>query len=210
VRLGHKERDAAVEELDDHLDRANIRRMLDEVGYRERPSTAAETRLVAYYAAPKDLPTEELRDFLGDRLPRAVVPAAFVRLDALPLTGHGKVDRDALPVPSVDRPRIGTPFVEPSSPTQWLLAEIWGEVLGLGKVGIHDDFFDLGGESMRCIQIASIARERGLAFAPRDLFLHPTIAQLSEVAEDLTEADELVAAEVSAAELEQLAEEFGG
>jgi len=210
VRLGHKERDAAVEELDDNLDRANIRRMLDEVGYRERPSAASDTRLVAYYVAPEEVPTEALRTFAAERLPLAVVPSAFVRLDALPLTGHGKVDRNALPVPGVERPQIGTPFVEPTTPTQWLLAEIWGEVLGLGSVGIHDDFFDLGGESMRCIQIASIARERGLAFAPRDLFRHPTIAQLSGVVEDAGASEELVAAEVSADELESLVEEFGG
>ncbi|MEM7415901.1 MAG: amino acid adenylation domain-containing protein [Gemmatimonadota bacterium] len=210
VRLGHKQRDAAVAELDDEMDQANIRRMLDAVGYSARPKRRSDDRLVAYYVAADEVPTEELRRFVSDRVPMAVVPSAFVRLDALPLTGHGKLDRDALPIPGIDRPQIATPFVEPRTPTEWLLSEIWCEVLGLGSVGIHDDFFDLGGESMRCIQIASVARERGLAFAPRDVFRNPTIAELGVVVGEADVTDQPAAAEVSAQELDGLIEEFGG
>lgn len=210
VRLGHKERDAAVAELDDELDPSNIRRMLDEVGYQATPRSGRDDRLVAYYVAPAEVPSGELRDFVAERIPTSVVPSAFVRMDALPLTGHGKLDRDALPVPGVDRPQITTPYVEPRTPTEWLLSEVWSEVLGLSKVGVHDDFFDLGGESMRCIQIASTARERGLVITPRDVFRHPTIAALSEIVVDGAVVVQPKAAEVSADELEGLIREFGG
>jgi aryl carrier-like protein len=128
---------------------------------------------------------------------------------ALPLAPSGKVDREALPLPGLERPAVGTPFVPPGSPTEILLTEIWGEVLSLDRIGIHDDFFELGGESMRCIQIAATARERGLAFTPRDLFQHPTIARLSKVATPVGAGPDLVVAEVNAGELDRLRQEFG-
>jgi aryl carrier-like protein len=209
VRLGHKVRDAAVAELEDELDPTNVRRMLDEVGYRERPGSTKTKRLVAYYTATREIPPSELRRFLSERLPPGTVPASFVHLEAMPLTDHGKIDRNALPTPGVDRQVTDVPFVEPNNETQRTLAEVWGEVLGVESVGIHDDFFELGGESMRCIQIASIARERGLAFSPRDLFRNPTVARLSEVVTSADPEAELVAAEVSADELDDLAREFG-
>lgn len=209
VRLGHKERDAAVAELDDELDPGNVRRMLDTVGYRERPAPPPETRLVAYYVADEEIPVSELRETALRSLPRAVVPSAFIRMDALPLAPSGKVDREALPLPGLERPAVGTPFVPPETPEQTLLAEVWSEVLSLGRIGIHDDFFELGGESMRCIQIAAAARERGLAFTPRDLFQHPTIARLARVASALESVPELQVAEVDAGELDRLRQEFG-
>ena len=210
VRLGHKERDAAVAELEDDLDPSRIRRMLDQVGYRERPAPPPETRLVAYYTADADIPVPELRRVLAESLPGAVLPSAFIRLEALPLADSGKVRRDALPLPGSERPAVGTPFVEPETAIERRLAEIWEEVLGLERVGVHDDFFELGGESMRCIQIAATARERGLVFSPNDLFRNPTVAGLARLAIPDGPRPELVAAEVEGAELERLRQEFGG
>jgi amino acid adenylation domain-containing protein len=208
VRLGHKERDAAVAELDDDLNPAAIRRMLDQVGYRERPSTGQEGRLIAYYTGT-EVSAAELRRVVACHLPEAVVPRTFVHLDAMPLTDGGKVDRDRLPVPDQDRPAMGVPFVEAHTPVQETIAVIWADALGLAKVGIHDDFFELGGESLRCVQIAAAAREAGLEFSPRDLFANPTVARLSEVAQSLRPDAALGPAAVTPEELESLAREFG-
>lgn len=208
VRLGHKERNAAVAELDDELNPAAIRRMLAEVGYRERPARPSEARLIAYYTGD-EVSTNELRRAVATRLPEAAIPASFIRLDAMPLTDHGKIDRKALPVPGKDRPALAAPFVEPTTPTERVLATIWGDVLGLARVGVHDDFFELGGESLRCVQIASAARDAGLEFSPRELFAARTVARLSEVVRAVAPGDEPVPAEVGPDELDSLTQEFG-
>ncbi|MFE1972218.1 non-ribosomal peptide synthetase [Streptomyces hygroscopicus] len=128
-------------------------------------------------AAPGE---EELRSFLGGVLPDYMVPTAFVTLDALPLTGNGKVDRRALPAPG---PAAGTTrYVAPRTDAERALAEIWGTLLGRERVGAEDNFFHLGGDSILSIQVASRARRAGLALTPRELFRHPTIASLAAVA----------------------------
>lgn len=209
VRLGHKERDAAIAELDDDLDADSIRRMLDEVGYRERPSDTAGTHLVAYYTAEEDVAPEDLRRVALEHLPRGAVPVAFMRMDAMPLTEHGKVDRARLPVPASVRPAVTTPYVGPTNRVERELVAIWGEILGVDSIGVHDDFFELGGESIRCIQVVASARDQGMEFAPRDLFRWPTVAQLSVVVQEVAAAEAPSAAEVSASELESLGKEFG-
>ncbi|HEY0602095.1 MAG TPA: amino acid adenylation domain-containing protein, partial [Herpetosiphonaceae bacterium] len=127
-----------------------------------------------------------LRTFLGARLPAYMVPAAFVLLDALPLTAHGKLDRRALPEPDADRALGETTFVPPSTPTEDILAAIWSRVLGVDRIGIDDNFFALGGDSIRSIQILALARERGLHFSLPELFQHQTIRVL---ARELQHAD---------------------
>ncbi|HSJ64048.1 MAG TPA: amino acid adenylation domain-containing protein [Gemmatimonadaceae bacterium] len=209
VRLGHKRRAAAVAELEDELDPAAIRAMLDRVGYRERPSPPPDARLVAYYTAERDIPVAELRRFLEATLPAEIIPSAFVRLDQLPLGPGGKIDRGALPRPEAQRPLIRSAVVPPRTPTEALLAESWVEVLGLHPLGVHDDFFELGGDSMQCIQIVAAARARGLAFAPRDLFAHPTIATLALVARHESPDGAPAAAAATAQEMSELIAEFG-
>ncbi|MEU4892907.1 non-ribosomal peptide synthase/polyketide synthase [Streptomyces sp. NPDC044780] len=123
---------------------------------------------------------EELRSFLGGVLPDYMVPAVFVTLDALPLTRNGKVDRRRLPAPD---PAAGTArYVAPRTDAERALAEIWGTLLGRERIGAEDDFFQLGGDSILSIQVASRARQAGLALTPRELFRHPTIASLAAVA----------------------------
>jgi aryl carrier-like protein len=209
VRLGHKRREAAVAELEDELDPAAIRVMLDEVGYRERPSLPPEARLIAYYTAEREIPVAELRRFLEDTLPGEVVPSAFVRLEQLPIGAGGKIDRSLLPRPEAQRPLIQSAIVPPRSPEEALLVEAWVEVLGVHPIGVEDDFFELGGDSMQCIQIVSAARTRGLAFAPRDLFANPTIAALSRVVRHEATADSPAAASATAQELSELIADFG-
>ncbi|MEU1950173.1 AMP-binding protein, partial [Streptomyces sp. NPDC020125] len=140
--------------------------------------------LLTGYAVPvhgSEVPgAGELRAFLGGLLPDYMVPSAFVTLDALPLTRNGKVDRRKLPSPDPDA--AGTAgYVAPHTDTERTLAEIWGTLLGRERVGAEDNFFHLGGDSILSIQVASRARQAGLALTPRELFRHPTIASLATV-----------------------------
>jgi amino acid adenylation domain-containing protein len=209
VRLGHKRPDAAVAELDDALDPAAIGDMLDRVGYRPRAAAPDDARLVAYYTSREEIPASELRRFLERSLPRDVIPAAFVRLDRIPLGVGGKVDRSALPRPEPLRPTLAGVFVAPRTEVERCLAEVWGDVLDVRPIGVHDDFFELGGDSMHCIQIVAAARARGVAFAPRDVFVHPTIAGLAPVVSRLDASPVPHAAAASDAELAELLDEFG-
>ncbi|MEW1896263.1 non-ribosomal peptide synthase/polyketide synthase [Streptomyces albidoflavus] len=119
---------------------------------------------------------EELRAHLARSLPEYLVPSAFVLLDALPLTPNGKVDHRALPAP--DR-TAGTAHTAPSTPAEETLAAIWAEVLGTERVGVHDNFFSLGGDSITSLQVVSRARRAGLALSSRDIFLRQTVAELA-------------------------------
>jgi acyl carrier protein len=145
-------------------------------------------RLVAYVvAAHEPAPTvSELRGFLEEKLPEYMVPSAFVLLDALPLTPHGKIDRRALPVPDGTRPELNKPFVAPRTPTEKLLAEIWAQVLGVEPIGVQDNFFDLGGHSLLATQIMFRLRDTFQAeISLRILFEKPTIEELALAVEEI-------------------------
>ncbi|GHO60113.1 hypothetical protein KSB_85880 [Ktedonobacter robiniae] len=148
-----------------------------------REDTPGDKRLVAYIvpAANASPSREALRAFLLAVLPDYMVPAFFVLLDTLPLTVNGKLDRQALPIPDHARPELAEEFVQPRTPSEEILAGIWSSVLGIGEVGVHDNFFVLGGDSIRSIQVLSQARERGLHFTLQQLFQHQTIYALAQV-----------------------------
>ncbi|NRD59327.1 non-ribosomal peptide synthetase, partial [Corallococcus exiguus] len=162
---------------------------------------AGDKRLVAYVVGqgPDSLDVGELRRALKSRLPEYMVPSAFVTLEALPLTSNGKVDRKALPDVSGARPASEHPYVEPRSDVEQKLALILAEILGVARVGIHDDFFELGGHSLLATRtISRIRSELGVELPLSALFENPSIARLSVhlVQAQSTQADQ--------AELEQL------
>ncbi|WP_051845824.1 non-ribosomal peptide synthetase [Streptomyces sp. NRRL F-5053] len=119
----------------------------------------------------------ELRAHLEKALPRYMVPTAFVELAALPLNANGKVDRRALPAPDVET--IGAGRVAPRNRTEEALAEVWAEVLRVDRVGVEDNFFDLGGDSILSIQVVTRARQKGITLSSKDLFAHQTVAELA-------------------------------
>ncbi|HKR50810.1 MAG TPA: condensation domain-containing protein, partial [Pseudonocardiaceae bacterium] len=144
-----------------------------------RGNAGGHQRLVAYLVATDSTPTTtELRTFLSAALPEYLVPAAFVGLDALPLNANGKLDRRALPAPDAP-PERESRYREPSTAIERELARIWAEVLTVERVGVEDDFFSLGGDSIMSIQVMSRARQTGLMVTPRDLFAHPTVESLA-------------------------------
>ncbi|MFI2668060.1 amino acid adenylation domain-containing protein [Streptomyces albidoflavus] len=146
-----------------------------------REDTPGDRRLVAYLVpAPGTGPLApgRLRELLAATLPEYMVPSAFVTLDALPLTANGKLDRRALPAPGRAAAAVGT-HVAPRTPEERRLAEVWCDILGLDTIGVHDNFFDLGGDSLRAVALAGVLREQGLPVAVRDVFEHRTVAALS-------------------------------
>ncbi|HEX7242314.1 MAG TPA: amino acid adenylation domain-containing protein, partial [Longimicrobiaceae bacterium] len=148
-----------------------------------REDRPGEKRLVAYVVPrPGENPTvESLRRSMQARVPDYMVPAAFVLLPSLPLTRNGKVDRAALPEPASDRPEMESGFVPPRTPTEEALAAIWSRVLGVDRVGVEDNFFALGGDSIVSIQIVAKAKQAGLRLTPRQVFQYQTIAALAPV-----------------------------
>jgi amino acid adenylation domain-containing protein len=136
-------------------------------------------RLVAYVArdAPGGIHPSALREHLRTCLPEPMIPAAFVMLAGFPLTPGGKVDRRALPEPSWPAARE---HVAPRTPAEEILADIWGEVLGVERVGVDDGFFDLGGHSLLATRVVSrIGKAFGTDVPLRTLFEHPTVAGLA-------------------------------
>ena len=123
----------------------------------------------------------ELREHLKRIVPEYMVPSGLVFLDELPLTPNGKVDRRALPAPELIRPELKGDYVAPRNEMEKALAAIWMEVLGLDRVGIYDNFFDLGGDSILNVQIVARANKIGLRLTPVQLFQHNTIAELAAV-----------------------------
>ncbi|RJS17716.1 non-ribosomal peptide synthetase [Corallococcus sp. H22C18031201] len=147
-----------------------------------RADVSNTRRLVGYVVATSaGAPAlTALRDFLKDRLPDHMLPAAFVVLEALPKTPGGKVDRGALPEPDAIKVMSGKAFVAPRTEVERTLAALWAQVLGVERVGIHDNFFELGGDSILGIQIVSRAKQAGLRLEPAMLFERQTLAELSE------------------------------
>jgi amino acid adenylation domain-containing protein len=151
-----------------------------------REDAPGDRRLVAYLIPADDRDgagppsAVDLRDFLKHALPEPMVPSAFVVVDAWPLTPNGKVDRAALPAPGGERATARAEFVAPRGPVEAKVAEVWSVVLGVEKVGAHDNFFDLGGHSLLATQVVSRLRDAFATDLPlRALFEEPTVAALA-------------------------------
>jgi amino acid adenylation domain-containing protein len=153
----------------------------------DTPDAPGDRRLIAWVVGkdgPLALPA--LREFLAERLPQAMVPSAFVFLDALPKNANGKVDRLALPAPGRARPGDEDSYVAPRGETEARLATLWAEVLGVDRVGVEDPFLDLGGHSLMATRIVSRVRDGfGVELPPGALFEAPTVAALAAVIEGL-------------------------
>jgi len=139
-----------------------------------------DRRLAAYVTVSGPVPSYQvLRAFLADSLPDYMIPATVTVLDALPVTVNGKVDRAALPAPGSHSVSSATEYVEPGTPAERLLAEIWADVLGVPDIGTQDNFFHLGGDSIRAVHLSGRLRDRGWTLSLSDLFAAPTVAALA-------------------------------
>ncbi len=143
--------------------------------------TPGNKRLVAYLVPQKEVTpaTDELRQFLSDKLPGYMVPTAIVILESLPLTANGKVDRRALPDPDLHQEL--SDYVMPNTEVEIIIAGIWQKALGAEKVGIYNNFFELGGHSLLLVKInQQLQEEFGLELSIVDMFNYPNIHSLSQ------------------------------
>ncbi|HBS44543.1 MAG TPA: non-ribosomal peptide synthetase, partial [Paenibacillus sp.] len=143
-----------------------------------REDQPGDKRLVAYVVGDGNV--DAWREYLKAKLPSYMVPSGFVAMEAIPLTANGKVDREALPMP--EEKQINSECVGPRNSNEQILTTIWKRVLGVKKVGIYDNFFEIGGDSILSIQIISQASQEGLKLTPKQMFECPTIAELAQVA----------------------------
>ena len=156
-----------------------------------REEEPGEKRLVGYYTVKgeeevgEEVNAEELRRHLLGKLPEYMVPAAYVRLERMPLTPNGKLDRKGLPSPGADAYTVRE-YEEPQGETEKKLAEIWAELLKVERVGRQDNFFELGGHSLLAVTLVERMRRQGLKVDVRALFVTPTLRELA-AAEEIQE-----------------------
>ncbi|KAF6616295.1 amino acid adenylation domain-containing protein, partial [Paenibacillus sp. EKM102P] len=144
-----------------------------------------QNQLVAYYVAEREVSAGELRSLLGEELPNYMVPSFLVQLEQMPLTPNGKIDRKALPAPEGSL-QTGADYVAPRTWVEVKLAQIWQDVLGLTQAGVKENFFEIGGHSLRATTLASkIHKELNKPLPLRSIFEAPTIEQLAVVLEQL-------------------------
>jgi acyl carrier protein len=157
-----------------------------------------EERLIAYVLPESGchLNIQSIRAYLRQKLPEYMIPAAFVEVEKLPFNQLGKLDRGALPAPERDGYTTEAEFVSPRTATEQDLEAIWREVLGGTRIGVHDNFFDIGGNSLSAIRILARMRDRlGVSIAVIDLFEAPTIAGVAAFIERCTGVMEFMNAE---------------
>ncbi len=145
-----------------------------------RPASEGGAQLVAYFVAGASLELHQLREFLRERVPAHLIPSAFVRLAALPVGTTGKVDRRALPAPSIADFETGREYTAPRNAVEASIAAIWGDVLSLERVSVDHNFFDLGGQSLAAMRIVSRIQEAFHVRLPlTTLFEKPTVADVA-------------------------------
>jgi acyl carrier protein len=140
-----------------------------------------ESRIVAYLTAVGPVTTEDLREFVRERLPEYMLPSQFILLDAIPLGANGKVNRNALPAPSASRPALRASYAAPQTPLEQTIAAVWQEFLKLDTVGVNDIFFELGGHSLLLVLVHETLQqrlEREVSIA--DMFKFPTVRALAQ------------------------------
>ncbi|GAA0907528.1 non-ribosomal peptide synthetase [Virgisporangium aurantiacum] len=147
-----------------------------------RPDPHGHPRLTAWITTSTTTDITQLRQHLTNRLPAHMIPAVYIPVPALPLTSTGKVDRRALPDPATNRALPETTFVPPRTDAERILADIWGQLLGVERIGANDNFFDLGGDSIVSIQVIARARDARLTLTTRDVFATQTLATLAAAA----------------------------
>ena len=203
VRMGHKTRSQALDELDDRIDTNHVHRTLQVIDYEPKSSRRESNdvqQLTAFYVTAgtnddiADIPAAELRDLAARTLPAQLVPSRFVRLEELPLLPSGKLDESALPWDGGSSADGDTDqHVEPSGPVESFLAEVWEHELGLQgtrQVGGSSDFFALGGTSLGAMEVmVRLCQEFDIDLPLESPFKHRTLRELARVAEDKILAD---------------------
>ena len=184
VRLGHKTRDEALDELEDVIDVDEVDRILHEIGYEPKRVEV----LTAWYQTDHGTPIDPLmlRAHLRELLPTRSIPTAFVHVDDIPLADSAKLDVAALPAPA--RHHTGSAaYVAPTTPTEATVADVWARVLDVDRVGRDDDFFDLGGASLPALEsIAALERALDVELPDALVFAHRVVRDFATAVDAIT------------------------
>ncbi len=184
VRLGHKKRDAALEELNDNININEVETILKEVGYTPASDASEGSRKLAlYFTADLTLSPDEIRSQLKTSLPPWMLPDFLVQLDELPVTANGKIAKSKLPHPTHTRTLKGTAYKAPATELEKALCDLWIKELSIDLVGVNDNFFELGGDSLAAIRIISKLNEQGYLLSNTEIFENQTIAALARIHE---------------------------
>ncbi|WP_345760849.1 amino acid adenylation domain-containing protein, partial [Bacillus sp. PBIB7] len=146
--------------------------------------------LCAYYVASESFAVSEMKEKLSVQMPSYMIPSYFIQLEKMPLTSNGKIDRKALPLPDEKSIQTGVEYIAPCTPTEQALVTAWESVLGVKRIGLLDNFYDLGGDSIKSIQVSSRLFQAGYKVEMKHLLKYPTIAQLSGYVECITSVAE--------------------
>ena len=187
VRIGHKTRNASLDEINEEIDEEEVQKILDEIGYtrEQKAATQRNEQLVAYYTSSADLTEAELNIYMLNHFPDYMVPVQFIRMESIPITVNGKIDREALPQPDAIRPILQIEYVAPQTEFEMLIKDMWTEVMQIDKIGIHDNFIDIGGDSLSGIRVVTRINEAmDLDLPVNIVFQKTTIAQLANYVEE--------------------------
>ncbi|MGI9612289.1 MAG: AMP-binding protein, partial [Acidimicrobiales bacterium] len=189
VRLGHKTRDEAVAELDDQLDIDDVERMLGEIGYTPTPTST----LTAWFevADGREAPTPaEIRTFLSGYLPTHAIPKAFIAVESLPMNANGKLDLGALPPPDWTHRSISRVQVRAETELEATIVDLWEQVLRTEPIGVDDDFFALGGDSLAALEMSvALGDLIGAALPDAAAFANTTPRDLAAAIDDVAHDD---------------------
>jgi amino acid adenylation domain-containing protein len=184
VRLGHKTRDASLEEINEVIEEQEVHRMLDEIGFTLENTSPERQQLVAYYVGDAGLSEAELKEHLAKALPDYMVPSQIHAIKEIPLSPGGKIDRKSLPQwdQQVSKSRVTTRI--PETQVEKMLHEIWSEVLQTPQLGIDDNFLNVGGNSLQAIRVMARVNENfGLDLTLTSIFEYPTISSFGNFVE---------------------------
>jgi acyl carrier protein len=186
VRLGHKNRDAALEEINEELNEKEIYKIMSEIGYYEELETPEDFVLTVNYIGDK-VDEEAIKNQLKEFLPPYLIPTKFIQLSEFPLTNNGKIDRKALEkivhkaTVNVNHENL---FIAPDGPIEEVVAEIWQEVLNIDKISTNYKFLEIGGNSLAAIRINSrILESINLELPLAMIFEYPTIQEYASMIE---------------------------
>jgi len=155
-----------------------------------KTTTVPQLQLLLYYTGVEKVAASELNQHLNRHLPKSAIPDMAVWLEAMPMNANGKTDRSKLPEPSQHDNFSSSSYQAPKNDLQKTWQIIWMEVIGLSKVGVNDDFFKIGGNSLLAIKLISEINSCGYQYSPMDVFNNPTIIQLSKLSREETEETE--------------------
>ena len=186
VRVGHKTREASLDEINEVIEETEVKGMMEEIGYHwGEEQMAEENQLVLFYESSSNLLPVNLKNYLAQRLPQYMVPAGFTKLQEMPLTSNGKIDRKTLEEWNTSPIKAEQEYVPPGNEIEAMLCEIWSEVLYLKRVGVNDNFLELGGNSLTAIRLMSRVNEiLGLDLPVNQIFENPSVGTLSTYIED--------------------------